>query len=270
MSGKSYTTIIGMWGLLVLLCTLGSLGIWLVHGQAAEPQNAPPTTESTAPSGIPQERFLQNFISRSLVEAAPDNKGTTMLPARETTSPKEMLAVSKESLPAMPSLSSQLATTATTMLLALGAILGCLLGGAYLIRRFFLTQIPFGKRPNPLRVLARASITPKAAVALLEVPGKLLIVGVTGNTLVSLGEVPVESTVHPQPAPETKPLTFATTLEQSVQELEPPSQIPPQPIALTVPLAQEHAAKPAPEHEENAFLQLSAQIQRKLSKLKQL
>jgi hypothetical protein len=121
-----------------------------------------------------------------------------------------------------------------------------------------------GKRPHPLRVVARAHITPKAAVALVEVPGKLLVVGVSGSTLVPLGEVATEAAVQPQPAPETAPPTFAAALEQHVQALEPP-------VACSVPLAEEPEPQAPPsEPEDHAFVQWSAQIQRKLSQLKQL
>jgi flagellar biogenesis protein FliO len=272
MSEERHTTTVGIRGLLVLLCVLGSLGVCLTPSQAAEPQNGPLTTESAPPSNLPQERFLQQFISRSLAEASAENTGTAGLPTRQAASLKGAPGVPTESLPVAPLPANQLATTATTILFALVAILGCLVGGAYLVRRFWLTQHPFGKRPNPLRLLARAHITPKAAVALLEVPGKLLVVGVTGNTLVSLGEVPVESTADPQVTPETTSLTFATTLAESVRELAAPAQVSAPPAAFTVPFAQklEAESEPEPEHEENAFLQLSAQIQRKLSKLKKL
>jgi flagellar biogenesis protein FliO len=66
------------------------------------------------------------------------------------------------------------------MVVALGAILGCLLLAAFLLRRYLFSQATFGKRATSLRVLARTHLTPKAVVALLEVPGKTLVIGVTG------------------------------------------------------------------------------------------
>jgi flagellar biogenesis protein FliO len=138
------------------------------------------------------------------------------------------------------------------------------------VRRFFLTQQPFGKRAHPLRVLARAYITPKVAVALLEVPGKLLVVGVTGSTLVSLGEVATEAVELPQPETAAQPLGFAAALAQSVQALAQPRSAEPPPEALPAPGEQDPEAEPEPGQGEQAFLRLSEQIQRRLSTLKQL
>jgi flagellar biogenesis protein FliO len=132
------------------------------------------------------------------------------------------------------------------MVLSLGGMLGLLVLGGYVIRRFWLDQTFLGKRTPMMRVLARVNITPKAGVALLEVPGKVLVIGLTGSTMVALGELST-ATVSPreQPPVET-PSSFATTLDMS-----------------TGSLADE-------EKSADALLKVSEAIQQKIRRLKQL
>jgi flagellar biogenesis protein FliO len=132
------------------------------------------------------------------------------------------------------------------MVLSLGAILGCLVVVGYFIRRCFLSQTFFGKHPSPLRVLARTYLTPKAVVALLEVPGKTLVIGVTGSTLVTLGEAVMGAAENDGPPIVSHSPSFVTTLEESTHDL--------------------HDAEPGDE----TLRQVSERIQRKVSRLKQL
>jgi flagellar biogenesis protein FliO len=132
------------------------------------------------------------------------------------------------------------------MVLSLVAILGSLLVAAYLTRRYFLSQSPFGKRALPLRVLGRTSLTPKALVALVEVPGKTLVIGVTGSTIVSLGEVVMNTQSHAAASVTPPTASFAAALEQSTQTLN------------------------DAEQGDETLLQVSERIQRKVSRLKQL
>jgi flagellar biogenesis protein FliO len=158
-------------------------------------------------------------------------------------------ALPPEQAPPVPQIPHQLTTAATTMLLALGAILCCLIVGAYVVRRYLLTHTLLGTRTTPLRVLARTYITPKAAVALLEVPGKLLVIGIAGGTMVALGEVtaasPSSETNTPS-SPSIPSTSFATTLTQSAQQF----------------IRQDEA--------DATPLQVSERIQQKVSRLKQL
>ena len=132
------------------------------------------------------------------------------------------------------------------MVLSLGAILGCLLMVGYFIRRCLFSQSFFGKRPAALRVLARTHLTPKAVVALLEVPGKTLVIGVTGSTIVTLGEAGMEAAENDVPPVMSNSPSFVTTLEESTHDL--------------------HDA----EQGDETLLQVSERIQRKVSRLKQL
>jgi flagellar biogenesis protein FliO len=217
---------------------------------------------------MPQERFLQHFISRSLVETPQGNPN--LASPQEAAPVKEAAPLFKEALPTAPQYATPWISTATTMLLALGAILGCFVGGAHLLRRYFFTSNPSRKPSGALRVLSRAYLTPKTTVALLEIPGKLLVVGVTGGTLVSLGEVVVESTAQASVVSEAGAPAFATALDESMQEL--PVSTPPPAAVLKVPTPPAAAAEapPAQEPEDKTLLQWSAHIQRKLSTLKQL
>jgi flagellar biogenesis protein FliO len=110
--------------------------------------------------------------------------------------------------------SSELTSVAMQMVLALGGILSCLLAGGYFLRRYFLPHTPPGKRGDLLRVLGRVNLTPKATVALLEVPGKLLVIGITSSTLTALGEVAGTALDVPATSVTSSSASFADTLDQ--------------------------------------------------------
>jgi flagellar biogenesis protein FliO len=132
------------------------------------------------------------------------------------------------------------------MVLSLGGILGILGLGGYMIRRFWLDQTFLGKRTPMMRVLARVNITPKAGVALLEVPGKILVIGLTGSTMVALGELPT-ATLQPSDHPPVEtPSSFASALETSTGSFS------------------------AEEKGADTLLKVSEAIQQKMRRLKQL
>jgi flagellar biogenesis protein FliO len=121
------------------------------------------------------------------------------------------------------------------MLLALGGIIAFLSAGGYFARRHFLKPATFGKPGTSLRVLGRVNLTPKAAVALLEVPGKLLVIGITSSTLTALGEVVTPALEAPASLSEAPLASFADTLEQ--QTLTLPGQAKADDTLLQVPEA---------------------------------
>ena len=181
----------------------------LVGGEVTVSHAAEPAAPTPAVQSMPQppngERFLQNVISQSLGQGSP--AAPTAPP-----SPGPQSAVSSAQPPQAP---GDLTTATLKMVLSLGGILGLLVLGGYVIRRFWLDQTFLGKRTPMMRVLARVNITPKAGVALLEVPGKVLVIGLTGSTMVALGEL---STAPPpllgEPPVETPP-SFASVLDTS-------------------------------------------------------
>jgi len=105
------------------------------------------------------------------------------------------------------------------MVLSLGGILGLLVVGGYVIRRFWLDQTFLGKRTPMMRVLARVNITPKAGVALLEVPGKVLVIRLTGSTMVALGELRSATSPTLERPPVEMPSSFASALDTSTGSL---------------------------------------------------
>jgi len=132
------------------------------------------------------------------------------------------------------------------MVLSLGGLLGLLILGGYVIRRFWLDQTFLGKRTPMMRVLARVNITPKAGVALLEVPGKVLVIGLTGNAMVALGELSAATALPLDQPPVEMPSSFANALDMSTGSLA--------------------------DEEKNAdtLLKVSEEIQQKMRRLKQL
>lgn len=214
---------------------------------------AVPTMSRAAESGTPQapqERFLQHFISQSLGQGQP----ATAVPAPPAVPPAHPAAPGSQ-----PTASAQpgddLTGAALNMVLALGGILGLLVLGGYVIRRYLLDHTLLGKRTPLMRVLARVNITPKTGVALLEIPGKVLVLGMTGSTLVALGEVAADAPL-PLAQPAEARSSFATTLEQATRNHT----------------THDHSARSAADTERQAdvLLKISEAIQQKVSRLKQI
>jgi flagellar biogenesis protein FliO len=183
----------------------------LVVGEATVSHAAEPVAPMPAVQSMPQppngERFLQNVISQSLGQGSPAPAIPTAPPSPGPQSPVP------SSQP--PQTTGDLTAATLKMVLSLGGILGLLVLGGYVIRRFWLDQTFLGKRTPMMRVLARVNITPKAGVALLEVPGKVLVIGLTGSTMVALGEL-TTATIQPLEHPPVEtPSSFASALETS-------------------------------------------------------
>src|SRR4029450_11021282 len=173
----------------------------LVVGGATVSQAAEPTAPVPAVQSMPQppngERFLQNVIGQSLGQGNP-------APAVRT---------------APPQATGDLTAATLKMVLSLGGLLRLLILGGYVIRRFWLDQTFLGKRTPMMRVLARVNITPKAGVALLEVPGKVLVIGLTGNAMVALGELSTATIPPLDQHPVETPSSFASALDMSTGSL---------------------------------------------------
>src|SRR5262244_1720384 len=189
-------------GVVVGACLLHLLvGREATVSHAAEPAAPTPVAQSMPqpPNG---ERFLQNVISQSLGQGSP---APVAPPAPPSPGPQSAVPSTQP-----PQVTGDLAAATLKMVLSLGGILGLLVLGGYVIRRFWLDQTFLGKRTPMMRVLARVNITPKAGVVLLEVPGKVLVIGLTGNAIVALGELSTASTPPLERPPVEPPSSFAS------------------------------------------------------------
>ena len=184
----------------------------LVGGEATVSHAAEPAAPAPAVQSMPQppngERFLQNVISQSLGQGSP-----------APTAPPSPGPQSSGPSPQPVQATGDLTAATLKMVLSLGGILGLLVLGGYVIRRFWLDQTFLGKRTPMMRVLARVNITPKAGVALLEVPGKVLVIGLTGSTMVALGELTTATVPSLERPPVETPSSFASTLDTSTGSL---------------------------------------------------
>jgi flagellar biogenesis protein FliO len=202
-----------------LLCLLLRGGTALA-GSTVEQRLGPRTTEDSMQPSPSQERFLQHFISRSLGQEEAKDASPGVLRQQSAAAPSQHAPPSlTEPQMAETRLSSELTTAATQMVFALGGVLSCLLAGGYLLRRYFLKHASLGQREGLLRVLGRVNLTPKATVALLEVPGKLLVIGITSSTLTALGEVAATALEAPATSAASSSASFADTLDQETLTL---------------------------------------------------
>lgn len=81
-----------------------------------------------------------------------------------------------------------LVSTALQMLTALGIVLGGLLVVFYLIKRFFKRDAG-GSKEQLIRVVASQYIGIKKNIALVEVPGAILVVGVSNENISLLTKI---------------------------------------------------------------------------------
>ena len=166
----------------------------------------------TAERAAAPREFLQQFLSRSLVGESTAGPGAH----NPGTEPEEPASAPHS---AMRRQDRSLMAAATKMILALAAMLLVLIAGAYGVRRYLLQQTVFSKRTSQLRVVSKIPLAPKTALALVEVPGKLLVVGITPTNLTALSEV-THATGEQVESPAGEPETFVETLDQRAQALE--------------------------------------------------
>jgi flagellar protein FliO/FliZ len=90
---------------------------------------------------------------------------------------------------------TELIPSALNMIGALAAVLGGLFVVVYFARRFFQRQGP-ASRDRLIRVLASHYIGVKKAVTLVEVPGAVLVLGVTGDRMQLLTRIDDPATLE--------------------------------------------------------------------------
>ena len=88
--------------------------------------------------------------------------------------------------------SPDLISTALQMLTALSIVLGGLLIVFYLMRRFFKKDLG-GTKEQAIKVLANQYIGVKKNIALVEVPGAVLVLGITNDRISLLTKIEDES-----------------------------------------------------------------------------
>ncbi|MDI9571131.1 MAG: flagellar biosynthetic protein FliO [Pseudomonadota bacterium] len=82
------------------------------------------------------------------------------------------------------------------MLFALAIVLGIMLGAVYVLKRIMRHTAPGGGAEGPIAVLATRYLGPKSSIMMLEVTGRILIVGVTANGINLLTEIDDQSAVE--------------------------------------------------------------------------
>jgi len=82
------------------------------------------------------------------------------------------------------------------MLFALGIVLGIMVGAVYLLKRITQHTATGGGSDGPIDVLATRYLGPKSSIMMLDVSGRILIVGVTVNGISLLTEIDDEEAVE--------------------------------------------------------------------------
>ncbi len=82
----------------------------------------------------------------------------------------------------------EIVSTAFRMLTALGLVLGGLLVGVYFIKRF-LKKDASGSKEQLIKVIASQYIGIKKNISLVEIPGSILVVGVSNDNISLLTKI---------------------------------------------------------------------------------
>ena len=82
----------------------------------------------------------------------------------------------------------EIVSTAFRMLTALGLVLGGLLVGVYFIKRF-LKKDAGGSKEQLIKVIASQYIGIKKNISLVEIPGSILVVGVSNDNITLLTKI---------------------------------------------------------------------------------
>jgi len=75
------------------------------------------------------------------------------------------------------------------MMAALGLVLGILIAGSWVAKRFFSQRLLQMNSGSSIKILEQRSLSPKAALYLIEVRGKNLLIGESPAGLHPLGEI---------------------------------------------------------------------------------
>ena len=125
--------------------------------------------------------------------------------------------------------------------LTLALLIGALLGVAYLFRRFGPGGIGLLRPSGPIRILARSSLPPKHILYLIHVGDRILLVGSSGDHLITLTEIsdPEEMTRLEKAALGDRadgiPGEFRSVISEAMKEYEEepvPDKSPPIPKSL--------------------------------------
>jgi flagellar biosynthetic protein FliO len=69
------------------------------------------------------------------------------------------------------------------MLSALAVVLGIMIGGTYIIKKFLLPTTSDAGEGAPINVVATRYLGPKSSIMLIDVLGNIIVVGVTNNQM---------------------------------------------------------------------------------------
>jgi len=88
-----------------------------------------------------------------------------------------------------------LLTTSIKMLSALGIVLGGMLMVFYFIKRYLKRDLP-GSKEKLIKVLSSTYIGVKKHISLIEVPGSVLVVGITNDNISLLSKIEDEEILN--------------------------------------------------------------------------
>lgn len=99
-----------------------------------------------------------------------------------------------------------LITTSLKMLMSLVIVLGIILAGFYFSRRFIKRKAGDSKE-KMIRVLANSYIGVKKSISLVEVPGVILVLGITSDNICLLSKIEDKDILNKITIPEKEKIT---------------------------------------------------------------
>ena len=110
------------------------------------------------------------------------------------------------------------------MLLSLGLVLALMFGLTYLLRRYVVAGGTAASQPLPIELLGRKTLQPKKSVVVIKVADKVLVLGVSEQSMQLLTELTEEElrgsvTSKATPVPHRHPGGFAAQLQAKLNSV---------------------------------------------------
>lgn len=133
---------------------------------------------------------------------------------RNESEPKSQFLLRREASPPRPPEIGFLAFV--RLFVALIIILGMIYAAVYVMRRFWARQTTQPSSSNLFSVLGRLHLGPKKAIYMIEIPGRILIIGVTESRMEMLGEITDQDEIEliKSSAGDITPLPFLSHLKR--------------------------------------------------------
>jgi flagellar protein FliO/FliZ len=155
----------------------------------ATPPHVPSSTKEVKPAASTKKTDekatpLSQILGQGLRSEQPEKKSPSKRPALETNK-AGLLDFGSDITVGKPDLFS----ASLKMVYTLGLVLGVMFVIFHLFKKFWLKNSVFGGEGKPIKVLSTGFLAPRKSIALVEVAGDVLVIGISNDQISLLGNV---------------------------------------------------------------------------------